>query len=39
LVDYLDKGATSTTSYYTPLSAKVKQALVSKQQEKLSRGG
>ena len=33
LVDYLEKGATITDSYYTPLLDKVKQAMVSKQQE------
>jgi hypothetical protein len=39
LVDYLEKGATSTANYYTSLSEKVKQALVSKQQGMLSRRG
>jgi len=38
LVDYLEKCATITDSYCTPLSDKVKQALVSIQQRKLSRG-
>jgi len=38
LADYIDKGATITDSYYTPLLDKVKQAMVSKQQGKLSKG-
>jgi hypothetical protein len=38
LVDYLEKGATITDSYYTPLLDKVNQAMVSKQQGKLSKG-
>ena len=38
MVDYLEKGATTTDSYYTPLLDKVKQAMVSKQQGKLSKG-
>jgi hypothetical protein len=37
LVDYLEKGAASTENYYTSLSEKVKQALVSKQWGMLSR--
>jgi len=38
LVDYLEKGATITDSYYTTLLDKVKQAMVSKQQGKPSKG-
>jgi histone-lysine N-methyltransferase SETMAR len=38
LVDHLEKGATITDSYYTSLLDKVKQAMVSKQQGKLSKG-
>jgi hypothetical protein len=36
LVDYLENDAASTANYYTPLSEKVKQALVSKQWGMLS---
>ncbi|GFG35425.1 hypothetical protein Cfor_01120 [Coptotermes formosanus] len=38
LVDYLEKGATITASYYTSLLDKAKQALVSKWWGKLSQG-